>query len=60
MKFCKKCHKRVVTKIESHVVFTMDTVKMCMCGNRALLFHGSVIKRLVSEWGVHDVKKIIT
>ena len=60
MKFCKKCHKRVVKKIESNVDLSIDSVKVCMCDNRALLLHGTVIKRLASEMGVHEIKKFIT
>ena len=59
MKFCKKCHKRVVKKIESNVDLSNDSVKVCMCGNQTLLLHGTVIKRLNSEMGVHEIKKLL-
>ena len=59
MKFCKKCHKRVVKKIENNVDLSNDSVKVCMCGNQTLLSHGTVIKRLTSEMGVHEIKKFI-
>ena len=55
--FCKKCHKRIVEKVRSNVDLSRGTVKICLCGNRDLFVHGPVIKRLVSEFGVHKVKK---
>ena len=58
MKFCKKCHKRVVEKIESNIGFSVGSVRVCVCDGRCAPVSGSVIKRLISEAGVHEVKKI--
>ena len=54
MKFCKKCHKRVVEKIESNV-----DLSVCMCGNQPILIHNTVVKRLGSEMGVCGMKKLV-
>ena len=59
MKFCKKCHKRVVEKIESNVDLSNESIKVCMCGNQFILLHNTVVKRLGSEMGVHQTKKFI-
>ena len=59
MKFCTKCHKRVVEKIESNIELSLGHSKICVCRGQGIKpIHGSVIKRLVSEMGVHEVKKI--
>ena len=57
MKFCKKCHRRVVEQIENHVGLSMGSLKICVCSRRATLINCSVLKRLVSEVGVHEIKK---
>ena len=57
MKFCKKCHKRVVGKVENNVDLSVGSIKVCVCDGRVGLLHDVVIKRLVSEVGVHEVKK---
>ena len=57
MKFCKKCHRRVVTNIENHVDLSVGHLKIRVCSHRATPINSSVVKRLVSELGVHEVKK---
>ena len=57
MKFCKRCHKRVVEKIDSTIDFSVGSVKICTCTGPILNLKGAVINRLVSEVGVSKVKK---
>ena len=45
MKFCKKCRKRIVEKLENGI----DLVKICTCRGRVSLVHNSVVKRRNSE-----------
>ena len=59
MKFCKRCHKRVIEKIDSTIDFSVGSVKICMCTGQILNLKGTVINRLVSEVGVSKVKKTI-
>ena len=59
MKFCKKCRKRVVKKIESNVDLSIESIKVCMCRHQFIFLHNTVVKRLSSELGVHEMKKLI-
>lgn len=58
MKFCKKCHRRTVTKIDSSVNCSLDSVKICMCNGIALM-HRSVINRFGSEVGDKNSKRCV-
>ena len=31
MKFCKKCHRRIVEKIESELDLSSSSIKICLC-----------------------------
>ena len=60
MKFCKKCHRRAVGKIESHLDLSLGHSKICVCRGQGITpINGSVIKRLVSGMGAHEVKKFM-
>ena len=59
MKFCKKCHRRVVEKIDNHLDLSVGHARVCVCRDRGIgLMHMSVIKRLNTEVGVHEMKKL--
>ena len=60
MKFCNKCHRRVVGKVDNCLDLSSDHRRVCVCRGQGIkLMHDSVIKRYVSEVGVHKMKKIM-
>ena len=60
MKFCKKCHRRIVNKLDNSNQYSSDCVKICTCPGQGLLsVHRSVVKRYNSELGVHEVRKFV-
>ena len=59
MKFCKKCHRRIVEKIENGVDCSVSSIKICMCTGQVFRMHGGVIKCLNSEVRVHRARKFL-
>ena len=57
MKFCKKCRKHIVEKLENGIQCSIDSVKICTCPGRVVLVHNSVVKRDNSELGVQETRK---
>ena len=60
MKFCKKCHRRVVEEIGNHLELSVGHTRVCVCRGWGFgLMDMSVVKRFNAELGVHKVEKQI-
>ena len=45
MKFCKKCHRRIIDVTDNNIQFSPDSIRICFCPGRVAWIRKSVDKR---------------
>ena len=53
MKFCKKCHRRIVDAIDNNIQFSHESIRICTCPGRLTWIKKSVVDRALS-----DIKRV--